>query len=136
MRPRTLLPIAACVALGACGGGESDEDAVRETLRTYLGAVAEGDGDKACDLLTGEAKRQALDAFATDLPELAPTSCGDGLTKLAESLGEDEKQLLRDPGEIEVDVTGETATATLEAATQEAELTKSGDTWLISGGLF
>jgi hypothetical protein len=124
--------LATGLAVG-CGGSDDDPE---DVVRTYLEAVADGDGEKACDQLTGEAKRQAVDFLSSQAPEFGATSCEDGLDQLSENLGEDEKDILREPGEATVEIDGDSATVTFEEATTPAELTKSGDDWLISGGLF
>ena len=132
MTTRSAVVLAVALVVG-CGGSE---DSPEDVARTYLEAVADGDGEKACDQLTGEAQRQAVTFLAQQVPEFGATSCEDGLDMLGENLGEDEKEILRDPGEATVDENGDTATVTFENATTPAELTKSGDDWLISGGLF
>lgn len=100
-------------------------------MKTYLEALADGDGEKACDQLTGEAKRAVLDEISGQLPEFGAASCEDALDTLAENLGEDEKSALRD-AEIEVKVDGDTATARPAKGTDDAELRKIDGKWLIS----
>jgi hypothetical protein len=78
---------AATLALGACG---SSEGAARDAVTGYLGAVADGDGERA---------------------------------------------MLRD-AEVEVEVNGDQATATIVASGQEVPLRKIEGEWLIDGGLF
>jgi hypothetical protein len=124
------------VLLSGCGGGKSDEDSVRSTAKAYLGALADADGKKACDLLTGDEKRKVVDALSAQLPELNVTSCEDGVTGVAKNLGEDEKKQLRD-AKIVVKVNGSSATAVAEGSSSPpARMTKSGDSWLIASGLF
>ena len=61
---------------------------------------------------------------------------GDDRGQVAENIGEHEKDVLRDPGEIVVRISGDSATAKPEKGAREAELNKAGDEWLIWGGLF
>jgi hypothetical protein len=70
------------------------------------------------------------------VPEFEIASCEDGIDQLGESLGEGEKEVLRDPGEATVEEDGDDATVTFEEAARPAQLTRPGDDWLISGGLF
>jgi hypothetical protein len=131
----TIAVIALLAALLGCAGAPDDK-AVQDTVKTYLDALAEGDGEKACDQLTGTAKLDAVEALRERLPELGASSCEDGLSQLAENIGEVEKDALRDPGEIIVRISGDSATAKPENGAREAELNKAGDKWLIWGGLF
>jgi len=121
------------VAAG-CGGGNGAGP--EGTVKTYLKAFADGNGKQACDQLTGDAKRQALDYAATNLPELNATSCEDALTAIAKNLGGDEKGLLRDAEISKTTINGSSATVSLKAGSNDAELTKTGGRWYISGGLF
>lgn len=63
------LAAGAIAAIAGCGA--SDEDEVKDTVRSYLSAVADGDGDEACDQLTGDAKRQFADSIAAQVPSSA-----------------------------------------------------------------
>ena len=131
------LVIAAALA-GGCGGSDdgADDAGPEDVVRTYLEAVADGDGERACDQLTDDVQRQAVDFLSAQLPQLEASSCADGLGQLAEDLGEEEKDGLRDPGEASAEIDGDTAIVRFEQGTTDAELTKEGDSWLISGGLF
>lgn len=124
---------AAAVALGACGGG--DEGAVEDTVQTYLSALANSDGATACDQLTGEAQREVVASMRAQLPELETTTCEDGLTMLGANIGADEEGALADVEFESVVIDGDSATATPEAGTGEAELVKVDGRWLISGGV-
>lgn len=121
------------IALGACGG---DGDDPGETVQTYFRALADGDGKTACDQLTGDLERQALAYLAELLPEFQATSCEEALDELAENLGGDEADVLRDAKIVDTQEDGDTATVEVEGATSDAQLTKSGGRWYISGGLF
>src|SRR5688572_6502098 len=54
MRQVTLLLGALVLLVGGCGGG-SDEEAVESTVKAYLDAFADGDGEGACSRLAGHA---------------------------------------------------------------------------------
>ena len=131
----TIAVIALLAALPGCAGAVRDKE-VQDTVKTYLDALAEGEGEKACDQLTDTAKLGALEALRERFPELDASSCEDGLSQLAENIGEVEKDALRDPGEIDVRISGASATAKPENVAREVELNKAGDKWLIWGGLF
>lgn len=92
---RTPQLIAVLVAAGAltfaggCGGGGSDRDKATATVKDFLSAIADGDGGKACDQLTGPARRDFLDGTQT-------TDCGAAAKRVSDQLSDDEKQKLRD----------------------------------------
>jgi len=46
-----VVALAALAALGGCGGGQSDEQAVRETVSAFGSATAAKDYDRLCDEL-------------------------------------------------------------------------------------
>ncbi len=69
-RAAFVLPAALVLALAGCG--QSGEPSVRETVKKFYGAVANGDGKAACRFLTPRARRQA--AFRSEGEELG-SSC-------------------------------------------------------------
>ncbi len=120
--------------LAGCGG-DGDEAAVANTVETYLSALAKGDGQEACDQLTGSQARKVLEGFVVQLPELQATSCADALSKLSGSLGGEEKGGLEDAEATNVEIRGDSATAEVVGGTQTVSLTRTDGHWLISGGL-
>jgi hypothetical protein len=125
----------AALALPGCGGG-NNKSAAEKTVKDYLGSLADGDGEQACEKLTGDAKRQAVDYVASNVPELNATSCADALAKLSEQLGGDEASALKDAAVDSSTITGDSATVRMKGASSTAELRKVDGTWYISGGLF
>lgn len=122
------------LVLPGCGGG-SEEGAVGETIETYLSALARGDGQEACDQLTGSQARTMFEGAVVQLPELQATSCADALSKLSGSLGGEEKAALEDAEATNIEVHGDSASAEIVGGTNTATLAQVGDRWLISGGL-
>ncbi len=64
---RSLLVVAVLPgALSACGGGNPDvganpgEDGVRDVVRVFAAALAEGDGPRACSLMSARAQQSLL----------------------------------------------------------------------------
>ena len=132
----------ACVAvvlvsvffISACGSS-SDKDEIAQTVQMYLAALANGDGAKACDQLTGQQARAVFEGMVLQLPELRATSCADALSKLSGSLGADEKAALGGAETTNVRVDGDSATAELVGGTKTVDLVNADGRWLISGGL-
>jgi hypothetical protein len=73
MKNLGLALVAAVAVLAGCGGG-SDKDKVQAVVKTYLGALADGDGQKACDQMTREMVREMLDDLLQSVPALQPAT--------------------------------------------------------------
>ncbi len=58
MRLVTLVGVS--IALAGCGGGKSERAEAGSVARQYIAALASGNGDEACSLLTGEATQRLL----------------------------------------------------------------------------
>jgi len=132
--PIAVSAILVALTLSACGGGSDDSGEVSDTVTSYLSALADGDGQKACDQLSSSEAAQIFQEATTVLPELRATGCADALSKLSESLG-GERKALESVEVTNVKVNGDSATAEVVGGTTTVHLTKTDDTWLISGGL-
>jgi len=63
-RPRLLLLLGAAILVTACGneeGSSDDRSAVTRVVHDYLAAVSEGEGMRACGLLTEETQLTIFD---------------------------------------------------------------------------
>jgi hypothetical protein len=119
--------------LGGCGSSSNDdEDSVKTVVSTYLNAFVDGNGDRACDQLTGDAKRHAVDAIRERVPELNITSCTQAIETLSENAGQDELNNLKDVEFETVTINGEHASARPKGASTDATLTRTSAGWLIS----
>lgn len=120
--------------MGACGG--SDEDEIRDTVDTYLHAVAKGDGQTACAQLNGEGEGELIAGTARQLPaQLATTDCAEIIALLSGALSQNERDLLRDALIDEIVVSGDKASVSVIGASVEPRLVESDGSWLISSGL-
>jgi hypothetical protein len=123
---------ACCLALSACGGGGSDEDQARAAANDFVHAFAEGDMDKACELMTGNAKRQIVSAGAAlgggDCPKIMKAARG--------LMDKGELQDVRNYKIKSVTVKGDTAV--IKDNSSDGEPTRmrkvSGD-WLVDGDI-
>ena len=131
---RTCLALVWVGALAVGCGAMSDAEQVKATVTTYLVALANGDGQRACDQLTGEQVRALASAAVEQVPELGATSCVEVVESLAKQMGGDEKATLRDADVFDVSITGDTATAFVRLG-KPIELRRVAGAWLISGGV-
>jgi hypothetical protein len=125
------LVVAALAALvltaPACGGdddSQSDADKVKAVVTDFYAALGDGDGAKACDLVTGSAEAR-----------LSPgsRSCEDAVAQEAERYDDDFRGKLRKIQVRDIEVEGDEATCTAKAnRTARVELKKQGDDWKIT----
>jgi hypothetical protein len=131
MRRATLLAVAAVLAAPGCGGGASDD--VKSAVRDYLKAFADGDGAKACSLMS----RATRSRFVAQMKSITKsTECALGIEALRTQAGSAltdatiEKLKLSD-----VKIKGQAATLTLSSGRGKttAKLVKEGGGWKVSG---
>jgi hypothetical protein len=115
------------------GCGTSDRDRAAGTVKTYLSALADGDGKRACDQLTGQAQRDLVAGLLEKVPELAALSCPEAVRKIGALIGPDEKATLTE-AKIRVTLNGDRAQAIPAGGTDTVDLVKTDGGWLISGG--
>jgi hypothetical protein len=130
-RPLVLSVLAALVIAG-CGGGKSspkhasDAQAVSKVVKRYLSALAAGDGDVACGLMTK--------SYQDKLVSGSPSNCAKTFDTLAYQLDASEKATLTGAKITSAKVTGDRARVRVKGQKGAAALTKTGGVWLISGG--
>lgn len=120
MRLRSLVPSALLVTtllFGCGGGGTSDEDQVRQVVDQFTAALAQRDGETAWSYLTDDLQQKYGDSSRV-------VSCASmlGANSVPESLTISKAT-----------VTGTTATVAFQNSANVLNLTKVGDSWLISG---
>jgi hypothetical protein len=117
----------------AAGCGGSDGGAA-DPVESYLAALADADGERACEQLSGEYKREFLASYMEGFPEIRATTCEDVVAKVSAMLGVDELQMLRE-AEAHAEVDGDRATVTIAGGTNTATVRRIDGRWLIVGGL-
>jgi hypothetical protein len=110
-----------------CGGdedGKSDADKVKTVVTDFYSALGDGDGAKACGLVTGSAEARL---------SLGPGSCEESVNQAAERYDDDFKEELRKVEVKDIQFEGDEATCTAKAnRTARVELKKQGDDWKIT----
>jgi hypothetical protein len=128
--------------LPGCGGSgpKSDADAIAQTLKAAAGAVADGDGDKACGYLTPDAQRQAESQVAGGI--LGSVDCPTLVKRATAFMAPLDRQQIQDMQPSNIVVNGTSASATLAVPTGapsgqgpsvQLNLQKVGSDWKISG---
>jgi ketosteroid isomerase-like protein len=102
--------VALALALGACGG-DSDEDQVSEAIENSYSAFAEGDAEAFCDTLSPDYLADFEDYY-----EGCDSRVLDGVREQAPSPEED---ILEAPEITDVQIDGETASATVNGESLE-----------------
>jgi hypothetical protein len=128
-----LLAVVALVVPGCGGGGDKPpgEKEAGAAVTSYAHAFGGGDGDKACALLTPDAR----DAFVKRVASLVGTTdCAEAMAKLQSFAGPNVTGPFEDATVSDVQVDGDKATATLVAGghSEKVTLELHGDDWLLT----
>jgi hypothetical protein len=122
--------IALVVALGAAGcGGSGDDQAVKQTMQRFLGAIGRGDGKAACALVTPSGQAALAQQIATLTHATHTVSCQLILTEIAKLLPPAAKQGLESVQVQKVTVKGNTATI----LSRDVHATKGNASAFLSG---
>lgn len=104
----------------------SGDPGVTAAIDEFAEAVADGDGDAACERLTEDAQEEIAQG----------QDCEDVIEFVSGALDDEDKDELRDIEPEDVEVDGDTATATIpevvEGGEDEIELVREDGDWLIS----
>ena len=123
------------VLVAGCGGGGgdkgSDQQQATSAVTDWAHAFGKGDGPRACELLTPGAR----DAFVARISSLVGTrDCADAIAKLPSVAGAAVTGPFQTATVSQVKVTGDKATARLNAGGHSAPvtLTKQDGDWLLT----
>jgi hypothetical protein len=141
--PLVVALLVGLTALAGCGSSNSaDEGEVKQAVRIFARAVARADGERACTVMTSDARKQLGDRLSKDAGQDSDTylfghTCAD-VVLLAAEQGLDPSTLKRMTSTAieSVEVDGDSATAKLEPG-GETRLDKAEGRWRVShiGGL-
>ena len=128
-----LLGLVSAMALGACGGS-SDEDSTATSASDYLEAVADGDGEAACQQLSAEGQTFASQYAASR--RLGTLDCAQAISQLSPALPHAQLETYSSvSAEIDADdvqLSGSTATVTVPRVNVPIYLEKEGEDWKVS----
>ena len=120
-------------AAGCGNGGGDDIEQARDTVRDYVTAIAEGDGDRACGRMSEAAQEQLAGRVAEDAPQSGIDTCEEAVERLGEQLDDEDLAPLRDP-EIDVTLNRDKATASVADGPSDVTVIKVDGEWLIDDG--
>ena len=134
MRTTRATVLLAGLALAASGCGSSTDD-VKSAVNGYLKAFVNGDGQRACSLMTSTTRQQ----FVARVSSIVHTSdCAKAISALRQRAGSQVAAALREAKVTKVKVAGDTAVATLTTktsigtSTSTTLLQKEGGSWKIT----
>jgi len=118
--------LAACAAHSDEPGRTDEKTAVHETVRAWTAALADHNGQRACELMAEPAQRQLTTLQRSQ-------DCASAVRRLADALGATGRDQLRHVAVLEVAFPEPgRAIAILGAAGQRLELRKDAGGWMIS----
>jgi hypothetical protein len=132
---------AALVVLPGCGGSKSDADQAKDTMKSFLSAVAKGDGKKACSLADASGQARLVRAAKGRL------NCEGVIAAISARIPANLKTALENADVKKVTINGNTATindaditsskgdlSSLLRGGTPTKLVKQGGIWKLSGG--
>jgi hypothetical protein len=143
-----LIPIAllaaTALAVGGCGGdddegggstGGGQEEQVRAAVHGYLTAVAEGDGDAACELLSA-ASRATVERLAEQVDAEGCVEAFENAVAQAEVDPDAAREVLDGLEIADVDIDGDRATVSIrrDGAEESGALVREDGAWRVDIG--
>ncbi len=119
--------------VAGCGGSSGGGSSPTQTVKTYLDAVANGNGGAACAVLTPSLQTRVVKLAKNQGTKVSSCSALFGMVKAHLTPAERNKFL--DAKISTGSETGSTARVRVSGATDEPVLTKTGGRWYISGGV-
>jgi hypothetical protein len=122
----------AALALAGCGGSSSSGDP-KTVVQDYINAFADGDGGKACSLMTTPTRDQFVNRVATITKS---KDCATSITTLSKQAGPRLLNALKKAKVGAVTITGDRAKVQLTsgANTTHTSLRKENGNWRVTGG--
>ena len=116
------------IVVSACGGSGGDPSAA---VRTYLNAVANGDGTTACKQIDTQTLGQVIRGAGSN----DPAACAKIISQASQLISPAQKKQLQSAQISTASTSGNTAKVKISLAgrTRTVTLTKSNGNWLISG---
>jgi hypothetical protein len=121
---RRVVALAVLVLAAGCGSdGGGDIDQAGNAVGDYFTAIAEGDGARACGLMTEQAQEQFADGGGT-------ASCEEAVERLSDHLSDEDLAPLSDP-QVDVTLNRDKATVSVEGGPSDITVVKVDGEWLV-----
>jgi hypothetical protein len=131
--PPAIVALALAAAIAGCGGddGADDADEVRQVTRDYLTALAAGNGRRACEQLTEQARREAIETVTAAFLDAEDVTCEEAIAELSADIAEDRKRALLNPEISDVEIEGDRAEVRVKSVNGSTTLSRVGDAWRV-----
>jgi uncharacterized protein DUF4878 len=121
---------------GASGGGPSDEDKQQagDAVASFFAALADGDGEEACSLITEQIRGQITRSLGK-AAQLKGKDCGEIMSLISKNYSEPVRSGLENVKIVDVSGSGNTLTVTYTAGetlkNAKIAVAKQGDDWKV-----
>ncbi len=116
--------------------GARNDPAPGRAVQAYFNALSRREAGRACTYMGASMKRAAVRFAKTSLKDRAVTTCAAALETILKPSSAADLRKIRDVEIISSTVEGIAGTVKIRRASRDALLTKTGDRWLITGGIF
>jgi ketosteroid isomerase-like protein len=130
---RLALVAAVCVAVSGCAE-ESDEKKVRDVVRHYLTAIAKGDGERACDVMSDREQRDFV-TFARVYTSFGGGGCRAAVAHVGRSANSDAVERVQRAAIHDVSIQGDRATARTDDGPERFVLSRSDGAWRVESAV-
>ncbi|HWK26582.1 MAG TPA: hypothetical protein VNS09_08470 [Solirubrobacter sp.] len=117
---------------GDGGGAKADVADVQAAVSSYMSAVADGDGEAACDQMTEEAVAGVVDDGKKRDADAAYRLCAETIGSLASIMDDADRAGLREAKFEKTEIDGDTATVVVSIGDGPVELVRTEDGWLLN----
>jgi len=136
---RALISAAALTAatlVAACGGSANSGQGASSpsaAVKSYLTAIAHGDGAGACAVLSPALQKRAVSIARSQ--GIKASSCADLFGRVKAHLSPAQLRTFQNAKVSSASHTGTNATVTINGASSQPTLAESGGKWVITGGI-
>jgi hypothetical protein len=134
MRRMLIVMVLGAAAAAGCGGGDEPDsgEEARSAARSYIGALTGGDAVKACDQMTAEAQKQAIETVTAAYPDAGDLPCTEAVGDLRADLDKELRRALRKPEIVAVKVDGDRADVTVKGLNRPLRLARVDGEWKVA----
>lgn len=124
---RILLIALAVVAVAGCG--QTDEDALRDSVATYFSGFASGDANIPCGYMTAHAKGELLSSVRQAGID---TNCQTALSATIDQLGDSQRSTFGHARIESLQLQGDSAVVTIDGSDAQSRWVKTASGWKVN----